>query len=264
MLAELFDRLKKAAETNDKVEFHTHPRFPQHVLVRTAAGVEWRATPPPLRSGTLSTFDDLLQAAQTRELAPRPELYVEFDSVQLLLDRDDRREGYDLPLARTERWTTVESWGVRPWEGTPAEAARILRFQLPDLGAEAEVLAQALSRVDFKRTSTGTTIAQHGRESLGRQVEAVTQQADQIPPEVTLHLPVYQVRGLREVVVDVRVGVWLQPEQEKVRLVPLADELAAAREVATATVASLLRRALVDEEGATTARVLRGTLELPA
>ena len=93
---------------------------------------------------------------------------------------------------------------------TVSEVVKFLRF---GLSGATEVAARSLARVDFSRKSDGAHEAGHGRESLGKSVEAVVQQSETIPEEFEVRCPVYMNPGLRDLTsVSVRVGIYLDVE----------------------------------------------------
>jgi hypothetical protein len=134
-----------------------------------------------------------------------------------------------------------------PGAMTPGDAVRMLRLELDSVaGAE---LAAALSRVDFARTSSGAVVTEHGRESLGRSVEARAQGVSAIPSRIKVSVPVFQLEELDDIVETVDVEVVLHPNAGKVELVPLRESVARAIARARDRAHSRVEGAVRDEVG---------------
>ena len=87
---------------------------------------------------------------------------------------------------------------------------------------------------------------EHGRESLGKSVEAVVQQADAIPESFTLNFQPLVNYGLRLIEVSVRVGVAIDHEQQRIVFRLLADGLADARESMLRQLGEALTKSMPD------------------
>jgi len=92
----------------------------------------------------------------------------------------------------------------------------------------------ALRQIDFTRTSAGKSHVEHGKESLGRSVEAAVQQADKVPEDFVVRVPVYTNPGAGAFLVEVRVMLYLDLEGQQVVLQTMPDELEKAHQVAQA------------------------------
>ena len=114
------------------------------------------------------------------------------NEVYAYLDREDRRERVNVELKESSRFELVQQL-QKPRGMQPREAVKLLRLDLH--GGNVGHVIQALSRIDFTRTSAGKTDVAHGRESLGRSVEAVVQQADTVPERFTLAVQPWTTAG---------------------------------------------------------------------
>lgn len=214
----------------------------EKVAVRRGDAVEIHDIPPPRRKASLRGLQDLVAIIVDRTIAPAPEVYYDRTAVSVLLDRNDRRAVVVCQLQKTERWARLESLaaGVK---FTPKEAIRLFRFELPSVGSQR--LIDALRKVDFERKGTGASTVQHGRESLGKSVEIVVQQADQIPESIRIEIPVFSNPGLR-FSASVEVGIYVDLEREAIEIRPLADEIESGIEAAQAQIALALNEELDD------------------
>jgi hypothetical protein len=221
MLAEFLEALSDKIEETIRAEVENVEGFPDQVLVSDRNGHTFRDVPPPRRKHTVSGLEDLFLACRDEKIAPSPEIYHGEESVVVLLDREGRRSTITMPLIRSGRWKTIESLAGKTF--TPKDAIRLLRYGLHDTGIEAVVAG--LRRIDWSRSSTGTSVVEHGRESLGRSVEAAIQQADKIPEEFAVRVPAFLNQGFRDFTALVRCGVYVDLEVQQIAITPLADEL---------------------------------------
>jgi hypothetical protein len=170
-------------------------------------------------------------------MAPAPEVYIAPQQVQAFLDRQDRREFVRVKLAETKRFQQVAALQT-PKSMQPKDAVKMLKLELH--GGNVAHVIQALSRIEFTRTGTGRTNVEHGKESLGRSVEAMVQQAKDVPEQFTLAVPVWSTSGFSRFSVNVEFGLYLDLEAQTVELRVLADEIERVRNQALAAAASEL------------------------
>lgn len=165
-------------------------------------------------------------------------------------------DGHDLRVALVLAGTNVFFWldgrdktmctcvelEKSPAKMQPKDAVKMLRLELH--GGNVSHVIQALSRIDFSRTSAGKTDVAHGKESLGRSVEAAVQQADGVPETFTVAVPVWSAFGFDRYSVQVQFGLYLDLQAQKVELRVLGDEIERVVGLATHAVAADLREAL--------------------
>lgn len=223
MLAELLEHLVDLAKASSAAKFHSRPEFPGRVFIEHGGGYSSEDVPPPRRKHHLSGLADVVLATRDKAIAPDPEVYYDGGRVVALLDRSTRVERVTLELARSERWQTLQNLRSHPRTLSPAEAVRLLRFDLHGTGVDA--LVSELGRVDFNRSSNGSHTAEHGRESLGKSVEASVQQADRVPESFAVDVAPFTNPGLRSLRGSVKVGVYVDTGAEGFEIRPLADEL---------------------------------------
>lgn len=242
MLAEGFQRIADFAQAAHRLEVVTVPDL-RKVLVRTGEDVEDFDLPPVPRGGELLGVDDLVAAATDGDFAKAPEVYHDTTAVRLVVDRGDRHEVVTMSLMPSKRFLLLESLAAEGKTRSPRELIRMLRFDLPVSGATP--LMNALRRVDFSRSSAGYAQTEHGKESLGRSVEAAVQQADQVPQTFVATVPVYQNPGLVGITsVDVELGVHIDLDEQAILVKPLADELCLALQRAQQAIGVLFRQRL--------------------
>lgn len=244
MLAEFFDRVVDLGQQAKQVELVTHEAFPRRVWIRNGSALDPHDAPPADRDPSLRGFDDLVALLQDSTIAPAPEVYVGPECVTAYLDRNDRHQRADVNLHWSKRFTKCVELEKAPAKMQPKEAVKMLRLELH--GGNVDHVIQALSRIDFVRTSAGKTDVAHGRESLGKSVEAKVQQADTVPQSFTLGVPVWATHGFSRYSVQVEFGVYLDTDAQVVELRVLSDETERVVGLAMSAAAADLRAALGD------------------
>lgn len=243
MLAEFFDRIVTLGRDSERVQFHTHESLPDRVYVQNGSECVSVEIPPRARRPSVRSFADVVAMAQDGEIAPDPEIYVGSSGLSMLLDRSDRNESSTTELTRSKRLDAAAVLEL-PRQFEPRDAIKLLRFELH--GANTDSVIQALSRVDFQRTSGGSSSVDHGKESLGRSVEASVQQADTIPDRFTIDVPVWSSPGFSHHMASIQCGVYLDLVTQKVELRVLSDEIERVINLALDKVVAELRTALPD------------------
>lgn len=238
MLAELIRELVGLGQKTVEVELHTTPELPRKVFLQHGQSLQEIDAPPPLRQHRLESFDDLVRALLDPAVCFAPEVYACSTKVAVLLDRSDRREVIEVALAESKRFALCGALQT-PRALQPKEAVKMLRFDLH--GGNVGHIIQQLSRVDFVRTSTGKSHVEHGRESLGRAVEASVQQADKVDDRFFLAVPVWSTAGFNRFGVQVEFGIYLDLENQAIELRVLPDEIERCRNLAVAALVSELR-----------------------
>lgn len=246
MLRDFLDRVLEVARRADSIEVVRDDAIPEMVFVRKGEAYADIAVPPGRRRHVVSSFYDLVAFAKDdASMSPSPivpEVFHDEDGVVVHLDRGDRRDFVTMPLSWTSRWGILASLS----EGrkmSVRDAVRFLRFDLHDVGADSVV--SALRRVDFHRRSDGSVSVEHGKESLGRSVEAAVQGAESIPDSFHASTSIYSNFGLRDASsVTVTVGIHLDVASEQVEFRTFADEMNDAQNAVVATIGSKLREGL--------------------
>lgn len=222
MLGEALKYLVGLGKETAKVEFHQHAQFPSKVWVQHGTDLTPEDAPAPLRGHTLLGYDDLVTAIKDPSISPDPEIYVDSGGIVALLDRKERRSLVKLSLVESKRLQLCRSIEATPRTMHPRDAVKMLRLDLH--GGKHDAVIQALSQVDFTRNSTGRSHVDHGRESLGKSVEASVQQADKVPKDFVVGVPVWTNNGFSRYAVNITFGVFLDLDNQAVELRVLSDE----------------------------------------
>ena len=237
MLAEFIDRIAKLAREGSDAQFITCPQ-PRKTALRVGTTVQIEDLPPPLRDHTFDSLDDLLGYAADPVASVAPEVFYYFRTNQavqeaaviLVPDKNKRLEQLRLPIAFSDQWAKVSEMAWKPAPIDVATLIREIRFRLNGTGAEN--LLPAIRRVEFKRDTAGHADLKHGRESLGRSVEAVVQGINDIPERIVLSVRPFDTQGLFGISCNIDVGIHIDVANERFLMQPLAGEVAmAARDV---------------------------------
>lgn len=222
MLAEFLDRVVGLARMSTKPEILTAPQLPDKVWLKTEAGLTEMNVPPPARKPTLGSLQSFVDVVNDETIAGSPEVYVSPSKVIAFLENSDRKECATLPLTETVRFGMLRAL-IAPKLLDPRELVKLLRFQLHAAGNDP--LIRALARVDFTRTSSGKSSQEHGRESLGRSVEAAVQSAEQVPETFNIAVPIWSTPGLQGFAASVQIGIYLDLDAQKIEVRVLPDEI---------------------------------------
>lgn len=239
MLSEFVARIVELGQKAKAVDFHVHAGLPNEVFVRHGDKLERLEAPAPLREHKLTGFRDLVAALSDQNIAPDPEVYIDGVSVVALLDRAERRSSVSMPLTETARFRLCCDL-EKPRGFAPRDLVKFLRLELH--GGAHQAVTQAVSRIDFMRTSSGKTDVKHGRETLGRQVEAVVQSAEDIPESFVVTVPIWSTPGCAWTK-PIEFGIYLDNEKQQVDLRAFSDECAGARNSALADLRNAIAEA---------------------
>lgn len=225
MLADAIKTIVGLGQAARSLEVLTHPSLPDQLFVRHGDQLIEHRVPPPPRNPTLIGLSDLVEMLGNPDIAQAPEVYVGPTAVVAFLDNTGRDERVTMPLTESARFRLCQDIERQPRAYAPRDLVRFLRQTL--WGVDASVI-QSLSRIDFTRTSTGKTDVRHGRETLGRTVEAVVQQAEQVPESFTVSVPIWTTPGCAWQR-SIEFGIYLDVEKGAVELSVLSDSCTTAR-----------------------------------
>lgn len=242
MLAELLHAVVGLSRQTTAVAFHTSGLVPRKLWVQHGDDLQQVDADPPMRMHQLAGLVDLIAALKDKAIARCPEVYVGGGQVIALLDRADRRDRITVDLVESARFKLCGVLQERPSKTQPKDLVKLLKLEFH--GGNHNHVTQALSRIDFVRTSAGRTDVAHGRESLGRSVEAQVQQADQVPERFSIQVPIWTTNGFCCYTANVEFGLHLDLEAQLVELRVLSDECARVRNQTLGVLADDLRAEL--------------------
>lgn len=195
------------------------------------------------RNNQMLSRADLVAAVLDKAICPDPEVFVSGTGVGVWCNRTQRTDRVGLNFTTSARFqllTNLQS----PRAFQPKDAVKMLRLELH--GGRHQSVIDALSNIDFQRTNAGKSNVAHGRETLGRSVEAVIQQADKVPQLFTIETPLWSTQGFNGYGTSIAIGVHLDPEQGTVELRVLSDEIMRATNECVNAVVTALRESMPD------------------
>lgn len=247
MLAELLDRLVDLVRQGSTPHVTAFPRLPRRMLVTHVNGeTDWIDIPPPKRNVFLYGFADLIVALMDSKICPNPEVYITSERIQVFADRDVRDDILTVNLQTSQRFKLCHRL-ESPREGElfvrpVKDVLRMLRNGLHGTGADG--LAAKLSALQFRVTKGQDVSIAHGRESMGRAVEAEVVEAESLPQEWELSVPIWANVGFSGYRGLVKLGIELDFESAGISLSVLSDQCHRAMNDAMAQVKEDLEKAL--------------------
>lgn len=187
--------------------------------------------PPPNRNHQLLSVPALVALASEHAEGA---VFHNDEKVVLVLDSGDRREFATVKLEKSSAFSRLQQMAAGDSGGrafTQPQLVRLLRHDLRNAGVD-HVLA-SIRRVEFKRNGSGKGEVQHGRESMGRSVEAAVQGVGDIPEFFNATVPVYLTPGA-DFHKTVYCTLEIDSANERFVILPDADSLAAAINAAQA------------------------------
>lgn len=176
---------------------------------------------PPLRNHVVDSLGSFIEACDHyNQNTGKCVVYYDETSVVLVVDDAARRDFVTMPLQYSDLFENVLK--LRREEGITHKAfVRLLRHDLAGTGG-ADDLLPIIRRIEVKSSGNMTADRQHGRDSLGKSVDAVVQGTADIPEKVVLALPVYANDGM-EFATEIPFSVDPQPDTATFRFNPLPD-----------------------------------------
>ena len=224
MLAELVEKLLQTGRDSQAVKFHMHPEMPGKAwLQQPGHALELVDLPAPPRAHQLLGYTDLLNAIADTHIAKAPEVYCSGRKVIALLDRDDRRQKIVVDLAYSSRLEQCRALEGSPLAASPKDIQRVLRFDFHS--GKHDLVIDALSEIDFTRTTTTSSRTTHGSDGYGASVNAAVPQASRVPKEFEVVVPIWANEGFSRYSASVRCGLELDPDNQRVILRVLSDEV---------------------------------------
>lgn len=177
---------------------------PRRELLTFRGEKEWIATPPDCRNHEVWLLDDLALAIEQFG-AQSATIFHGYGEILCQLDSADRRDRVAMPLRESEQIAKL-----RLLRAPRAHKAFVQLLRLHLSAALPDGFLETVRSVEFSRTDKGSAAVSQGKETLGRNVEAVVESSiHAVPDRITLTLSYYANRDLHlpmhinaEVVID--------------------------------------------------------------
>lgn len=184
-------------------------------------------------------------------------VWLGFEGVTVLMDDETRRESARLALKPSKQFETLAKFDGEGWRNHPltqAELILLLRTTFARTASSSGFLSTVRS-LRFRSAAEGTGNIQHGKSSIGKQVEQQVSGEKEIPETVVFDIPVFEsgfyVLAKVEVAIDINIA------GERFHLIPLPGELAAVKEHACGQIEKHLLDN-IDKDAEVHDRVYRG------
>lgn len=223
MLQEAIEQITDMAVEAAGPKIVAIPGDPTRLLVNANGKCEMHVLPPAHRKHTVRTLDDMVLITERASgvWGGKPVLWHDRASVVLVVDDGERRDVVTMPLQIAETYATVEKLAARKF--TQKEFVQLLRVSLRGCVVDPTLLP-AVRELKFKKNASGTSGIQHGRESMGREIESEIVGADAIPEEVVLQTRVYNNPDV-QYMAKVTCALDIDLESESFTLRPMPDQL---------------------------------------
>jgi hypothetical protein len=237
MLAELVERLVKLGQAVDAPKVVTVDALRKIIIQGKDGEHKMHDIPPKDRAHDINSYDDIGRIIDVMG-DEDSEVWVDDGVLCIVLDGEVRRDRVEVTLGKSALFDTLANMESDPLRLSPREAVKFMRF---DMAGEFPHLEQAFGRVNFKRKSDGSVVTEHGNESMGKAVEAVVQNIENIPPTFTAEIPIWKNSGFLGYKASIKVGVYIDMEAECFEFRTLPDQCELAVNSAVSQLATDLR-----------------------
>lgn len=171
---------------------------------------------------------------------PSPVAWMNHDGISIVVNDADRRDMASLTMPITPQFQLLNS-GNTAQPRSQADFVKFLRIEmdgtLPD-----KTLLSLLREMKFENNTAGNANIQHGRESMGKSIEAQVLGLSSIPEEITVSVRVFAVPDIL-VRCNIRCAIDIIVINGQFRLVPLPMQVQDGMAAALATVRTELETA---------------------
>lgn len=216
MIQEAMELFKETVEAAGRVQIVPLPgRGDKVLVVRPGEAVLEVKTDTPPRHDRLHSLKSFADAAKA--FGSEVVVYVGKEEVEAILNNTgDRLDCLTMPLPLHPQFKllaglTGQGWNVK-------QVVRFLKVSLR--GCLQEGFAERFSKLDFDQRTSGGDATGHGRDSLGRKVEMVVSNAEDIPEFFSVSLPVFNLEIATVVSVEVAVTLDTQARTIALEVIP--------------------------------------------
>jgi len=216
MLKEAIDRLAELGSEAAGIEIKELDQ--RKVVVRTGTTYATVERDPPPRKYVAEQVVGFV--AIVEQLATNGIVFVDSESVVAVLDDDIRSDKIVMPLTESRALTALRELA------TPRDQRFLITKLREELaGCVEERFLATIRRLDFSRKNDGRSSIQHGKESLGKSVEAVVQSAEgDVAEVIVVSFMAFTDIGAGSTI-EVRCAVTLDAVNEKIAIRPVGEEL---------------------------------------
>lgn len=218
-----------------------------------AIGGEVQELPPPLFRREVGSVEDLISCGKTAfdlwaannenaiESPTAPVIWVWTDGAVLLPAGNDSRESVVFRTSFSCAWAALQAFGD---EITLLEQRAFVRLLVHVFEADPAIVTP-WRRLDFNRSVLTQGEVSHGKDRLGREINAQASGIGDLPETITVDVPIFREAGQRDRYA-VTCKVEIDASSCKIAIVPKASELALLEENHLAGTIREIRNALPD------------------
>jgi len=242
--AETVAKIAQLGTEGAAVQVEEIPGDPTRVIVAQAGQHKIHQLPPADRDHQVDTLNDLTAAAENWTA---PTVWHNEAEVIALCDDEHRRDRITFKLTPSPQFKLLVGLETNANACVLDQRSfiRMLKFDLADCVVNDGLLPN-IRKLEFKRSSDGTGNVQHGKESLGRAVEASVQGTTDIPEWFDVQIPLYVSAG-EKIKHDVRIDLDIDTQNERFIVRPLPGRLHDAIHRHQANIAERLVNGLGDD-----------------
>lgn len=241
MLREFVQSIQELAASGEQPHI-VHLSRKESALVIGGQIVEKLPRMLPPRRHQAATLESLLFAVSCWGKEEEFVIFQSPDRIVAVLDDSERFDTVTLALAYSERWQALHSLIKGGGALDHKQLIRLLNVTLRG-GVNPTLVAQ-LRQINFTAGQTGGSGIQHGRESMGRSVEASVLGTADIPESFLVSVPVYSNADLREPQ-QVELTLEIDVGRQSFNVLPAADELTRGQQA----MATTIRERCIDKLG---------------
>lgn len=245
ILVETIGKVEQLVTRAQRAQLIACPAMPKDkvLIEKTPGNVEGFDVPRAAvvdKASTLAGLAQQINAIDDDSTDAVASVYVGNDAISVVWD-DNRRDRITMMLPWSEPFTVL----ARP-DGLAGCKQRdlvwLLRSTFRGMFSPPELLP-ALRNVKFTNAGESDTNLQHGRESLGRKVEAEVAGAGAIPEEVLFSVPVFSDVSFEgnQFVASVLCALNIDLAEQRFTLKPVPDAIAVAKRLANEWICGILR-----------------------
>lgn len=216
---------------------------PNSFLIKQGDTFDLREKPPRHKVDKVQSLNGLIAASGRWKAAT---VWHEGTSIVALHDDERRQDSTSFLLQYAKTFQTIQSLdGENPAFVTQKQMVRLLTHDLADALEPTLGLLNAIRQLSFQRKSDGGSTIEHGKESLGREVEDEVQGRTDIPERFVLLSPVFLLAN--SPVLPIRMGLEINVETCQLAIRPLPDEIVKAERETHDWIHTELVAAVADE-----------------
>lgn len=208
MLTEALQQLATQAVKAASPKVLTPEAEPKHhyAIVDPATGIKWFDAAPKPRGHASLSLEPIVVFA-TREDAVKPEIWYSRSGVTVFTKGEERRDQVALELKFSPQLETLAAWYRSRTPLSQQVLVSTLRTTFARCLGRAGDFLNIIRKVTFVNNAAGTGTIQHGKASIGRQIEQEVGGAAPIPENITFEVPVWDAHFRRIEPIDCAIEI---------------------------------------------------------